>query len=491
MSNTPVARSADAVRAAKRRKRLALEEPERLRAEKEVKSEKAKASRRAQAAAQNRPYKERASEYQPRSQTWTGSTSIAASRTVSTPDASSMLEPWQREYLPLLDYEHGLMLPSAFLHPLKAVGAAVNTWFQSYRLEDVYQRITHDVQGMVQENMSDAYIKLSTGLYADYASVQSEIGRLRMCALTGNGMRPALMHVLDHCPPDNLRALSEFIIRFSECATVLRNIMENLEQTRLFFLNSGSPLLLTTVLQGAVDSAVGRGRRFVSTHSPYKLHPADIGRLAPGKWLNDEVVNFVAALWTFDGTGGDFLILPTSFATLHLDLGKTFALRRQNEAVKHGALKGVGTRRPNLWQKIIMPVVHDEHFYVVVMDTSLAVVTVYDSLSARKWRKQALQKLQKSLEEFVNHLCKTLAWQQPITAWSAKSATEIPQQSNEHDCGIYTLLFIRHLTLGDEINGAKVPLQYRFPPGQLHGDANGPRLAVLEEIMGSGTAVDI
>lgn len=63
---------------------------------------------------------------------------------------------------------------------------------------------------------------------------------------------------------------------------------------------------------------------------------------------------------------------------------------------------------------------------------------------------------------------------------------QVPFQANWFDCGIFTLLFIRHLCHG-YLNANGVPLEYRFDmgelKGQMAGDLCGARLALVEELL--------
>ena len=63
---------------------------------------------------------------------------------------------------------------------------------------------------------------------------------------------------------------------------------------------------------------------------------------------------------------------------------------------------------------------------------------------------------------------------------------QAPLQANWFDCGVFTLLFIRHLCYGC-LNARGVPLEYRFDmkelKGRVAGDLCGTRLALVEELI--------
>lgn len=65
--------------------------------------------------------------------------------------------------------------------------------------------------------------------------------------------------------------------------------------------------------------------------------------------------------------------------------------------------------------------------------------------------------------------------------------SQVPFQTNYHDCGVFTLLFIYHLRFG-ELNNLFVPSAYRFDmngalEGRVGGNLNGMRLTLVEEIL--------
>ena len=58
--------------------------------------------------------------------------------------------------------------------------------------------------------------------------------------------------------------------------------------------------------------------------------------------------------------------------------------------------------------------------------------------------------------------------------------SKYPLQLNSYDCGVYTILYMVHLTLGDTINHVGVPRQYHIPADVPN--LNGFRLLLLEEM---------
>ena len=69
------------------------------------------------------------------------------------------------------------------------------------------------------------------------------------------------------------------------------------------------------------------------------------------------------------------------------------------------------------------------------------------------------------------------------------SIGQLPQQANGSDCGVFMLIFLRHLTVCDKINGPEIPVQYRFPPAHIQGDHLGGRLILLGDIQNASTHV--
>lgn len=56
----------------------------------------------------------------------------------------------------------------------------------------------------------------------------------------------------------------------------------------------------------------------------------------------------------------------------------------------------------------------------------------------------------------------------------------MPKQRNDFDCGVYTILFMKHLLHTNQVNSKEVPEEYVVPMDAMNLD--GFRVLLLEEI---------
>uniref|UniRef100_H2TEG7 Ubiquitin-like protease family profile domain-containing protein n=1 Tax=Takifugu rubripes TaxID=31033 RepID=H2TEG7_TAKRU len=166
----------------------------------------------------------------------------------------------------------------------------------------------------------------------------------------------------------------------------------------------------------------------------YKKHTLtldDLCTLADQNWLNDQVMNMYGELM-MDSANHEVHFLNSFF---HRQL-----MTKGYDGVKRW------TKQVDLFSKslLLVPVHLEVHWCLVAADNIRKRICLYDSQG------NALQKVN------VLKYLMTEAKERKQTAfengWTVSFDEEIPQQSNENDCGVFVLEYSRCLTLGKPLN---------------------------------------
>ncbi|KAL1672062.1 hypothetical protein EV122DRAFT_225423 [Schizophyllum commune] len=485
-------RSADAARAKARRERLAIEDPARLEQERQAKAAHARSLRRAQAEAAGRIYR-------PRNKAQASVRDLLDSHvnhSTSTPLPTS-LGPghppeevsWNPDMLKDLGMSAGTLLPRDLVHRLEVLGSTIHTWRLSLPLPDqVLQSHPRGSASIMPQQFGYAYRRLSSGSYSDYNALRQELKLLGSCLRAADSFATLFESARRACPPRHLQTLYDYELGHVTWVRTLQGALDGIEEARLSFMKVAPAAFVEAILGEAVDCAVAQEYTVKTPYSSsYALNCDDLSRLGPDCWLNDAVIDFMLALWTGEHLSEDIIFMPTSFASLHFDLTASCQLRGGRRAYSHGWLKEAAVGRAYVWRKIVFPVAHKNHFFAVVIDTADTTVTTYDSLKSISWRGNHLDSFVTAVQEWVIGLCNHHGWQPPSDTWIGDCAQRTPQQINQSDCGIFTLLFLRHLSMSDRINGDDVPAFYRLTTIHNAVPMDWARLLLLEEILEKGS----
>ncbi|NXG42227.1 SENP2 protease, partial [Psilopogon haemacephalus] len=194
-------------------------------------------------------------------------------------------------------------------------------------------------------------------------------------------------------------------------------------------------LLVLQALQKEVRAALGPGdpREVLSSVCRLRVTREDLGTLREGQWLNDEVINFYLQLVVERSRKAGYPSVhafSTFFYTKLLSGGHT-AVRRWT--------KGVDIFQKDL---LLVPIHLTVHWALVVIDLRKKTISYYDSLGQRgtKICQTLLHYLQ---EESRSKGAPELA----ASGWTLHSleASQIPQQRNQSDCGVFLCKYAEHL----------------------------------------------
>ncbi|NXG76420.1 SENP2 protease, partial [Baryphthengus martii] len=205
-------------------------------------------------------------------------------------------------------------------------------------------------------------------------------------------------------------------------------------------------------MEREVDSAFGRGRPDEVMSSAFKLKVTreDLSTLQDLKWLNDEIVNFYFALLMERSK-------KSSYPTVHAF--NTFFYTK----LVSGGYTSVKrwTRGVDIFKKdlILVPVHLKVHWTLAVIDMRKKKISYYDSMGRSGKGMDVCETLLEYLQE--ESLQKRNL---PLTLskWTLRSVEpyEIPQQSNDRDCGVFMCKYADYISQEKPMNFTQTHMPY-------------------------------
>ncbi|TWW72816.1 Sentrin-specific protease 5 [Takifugu flavidus] len=182
----------------------------------------------------------------------------------------------------------------------------------------------------------------------------------------------------------------------------------------------------TAVVQNSVPS-------FQVVYKKHTLTLDDLCTLADQNWLNDQVMNMYGELM-MDSANHEVHFLNSFF---HRQL-----MTKGYDGVKRW------TKQVDLFSKslLLVPVHLEVHWCLVAADNIRKRICLYDSQG------NALQKVARNVLKYLMTEAKERKQTAFENGWTVSFDEEIPQQSNENDCGVFVLEYSRCLTLGKPLN---------------------------------------
>ncbi|KAL1661948.1 hypothetical protein GGF50DRAFT_90300 [Schizophyllum commune] len=485
-------RSADAIRATRRRKRLLANDPLRYEQEKRQKAEHSRRRRREQAEAEGRVFRPRRGKYNYAD--LTSHQGLACDTNGSTVGESAETQAWSADILPSLGLNVGQQLPSEFVKRMEAVGRAIRAWelniSASSALAESFSGLpdTDDsMRSCIAELEKTWSMNLASGKYSHYAKLRDVIRRLQIAVTAGTSIIMDLNDALPACPRPHLIALQRTTMHYSNQVYKLRTLAYSLINVRESCILSSSHADVITFLRGTIEGAIPTGKVVaIPAYTALTLGRDHLGFFYSHQDLDNDVIDFITCLWNVEHEHQPFVILPTAFYRHFLANG---VLKDASRAVKFGILNVAAQGRHKLWDKIIIPIRRSGRLFTAVVDTTSSRVRTYDSQEGLAWKEGQLQKLLETLIEFVHELCSINQWRRPSNKWTITPALDRIPQLNRTCQGVCALLVARHLSLANEFNHEeKVPRQYKCPPDATELDR--ARLILLEELLAKGTIVD-
>ncbi|KAJ8463586.1 hypothetical protein ONZ45_g17525 [Pleurotus djamor] len=244
--------------------------------------------------------------------------------------------------------------------------------------------------------------------------------------------------------------------------------MSNLEKSLVQFVSKPSPQL-ATALNGLLRKA-SKGW----THDS-GMNEDLIGHLASGQWLNMSCIDILVELALpssnseamFISSGAwNTLIVPAVQSGEEKAWDKVFTRNRKGERF--------ALERMQACRRILVPIHRDDHFALMVLSVRDGVVTIYDSLSPKD--SKPLDNKYRESVKYAIAFAERVALRYPILGWKNPTyrdpAVRPPQQENFIDCGIFVVIYARHLLnhatldglMGGHARRSVVDYRWRWKP---------------------------
>ncbi|KAI8099265.1 uncharacterized protein BX664DRAFT_320886 [Halteromyces radiatus] len=284
----------------------------------------------------------------------------------------------------------------------------------------------------------------SSTIHSNAASVEALLNRLE--ALDLDEGSSSCKSIAEPTPSFRLRSQ---IIKSSRLAFDLRDTIlngpYNDEEYDYLYTQTEIPIPkgvkeLTKEENELVDNILRKNQNgMVSQFKTAVVEFKDIYKLYPETWLNDEIINFYMVL-LMDRANNNNHSTNVDLPSIHCF--NTFfcsSLRDQGyDKVRRW------TKKVDIFNKhlLLIPINKSYHWTLGVVDMKRKNVTIYDSLNG-KHHGPTIKLIMNYLE--LEHMDKKKT---PFDAsgWKGIMASDIPQQGNSSDCGVFTCTFAERLT---------------------------------------------
>jgi hypothetical protein len=190
-------------------------------------------------------------------------------------------------------------------------------------------------------------------------------------------------------------------------------------------------------LRPRADRTLQRAARYpdrvFATVNGVPLRGHDLVTLAPGGWLNDEVINAYLSL------------VPTRRAAVLHSAAATKLMQGDADALRRW-LRRAAVRLCDVDHLLIPANVDNAHWVLLDLDTTQCAVNVYDTLGgthAALGRKAcAFARAQATAEQ-----CERLR-----RPWHVRYPDDAPRQSNDSDCGVYVVALAEEIAAGRDFD---------------------------------------
>ncbi|KAI9632123.1 uncharacterized protein MKK02DRAFT_20970 [Dioszegia hungarica] len=198
-----------------------------------------------------------------------------------------------------------------------------------------------------------------------------------------------------------------------------------------------------------IVSAAFRDRLFKRSSATAEVHATSIERLRPGKWLNDEIINFYGGMLSKRSAEDKTGKLPKIFYC-----NTFFFVKMQG---KYDKSFGRWTKKVNIFDLdlMIMPINDDGmHWVAAVMDMKAKRVEYYDSMGGTE--EKANKAYNTIMRYFAAEHEAKLGTKFDAAPWTLQYlADTTPQQDNGVDCGVFTCQTLEMRSRGLELGAGK------------------------------------
>lgn len=209
------------------------------------------------------------------------------------------------------------------------------------------------------------------------------------------------------------------------------DVLEHLKETFNKDLKNCEIMILEIIIE-EMSKIVSTIPYFEVKYKKHRLTLDDLSTLASDNWLNDQVLNMYGELiMEFADSKVHFL---NSF--FHRQL-----MTKGYEGVKRW------TKQVDLFSKhlLLVPVHLEVHWCLVTADFIKKTICLYDSQGI------GLQKVARNIVKYLIKEAKEKKQSAFEMGWTVLLQEEIPQQTNENDCGVFVLEYSRCLALSEPL----------------------------------------
>ena len=171
----------------------------------------------------------------------------------------------------------------------------------------------------------------------------------------------------------------------------------------------------------------------------------DVGTMAPGEWLNDEMVNFTI------GTMADREMARRGGRQPKVHFFNTFFVKKLcdgDEGYNYNAVRRWTTKKKLGYdllecEKLVIPVHQGIHWVLAVVDLAAKKIVFYDSLLGGD--KGLTEHLKRWVRDEYQNKREVAV---DTSGWTAETPKNIPRQMNGCDCGVFMLKYADYVAVG-------------------------------------------
>ena len=171
----------------------------------------------------------------------------------------------------------------------------------------------------------------------------------------------------------------------------------------------------------------------------------DVGTMAPGEWLNDEMVNFTI------GTMADREMARRGGKQPKVHFFNTFFVKKLcdgDEGYNYNAVRRWTTKKKLGYdllecEKLVIPVHQGIHWVLAVVDLAAKKIVFYDSLLGGD--KGLTEHLKRWVRDEYQNKREVAV---DTSGWTAETPKNIPRQMNGCDCGVFMLKYADYVAVG-------------------------------------------
>ncbi|KAL5535201.1 hypothetical protein ACEPAF_3295 [Sanghuangporus sanghuang] len=194
-------------------------------------------------------------------------------------------------------------------------------------------------------------------------------------------------------------------------------------------------------------NALLRKRGVVSKAGREQVSDADLARLMPGQWLNDEIINFYGQLIVDRAAEAEAAKENEKGKLWNVHYFSTFFWPKLQSGYEKGRL-AKWTKKVDIFSKdiVIMAVNHgNAHWTSAAIDFRRKRIISHDSMGFERGY------VYKALRTYLNEEHKNKK-KKPFDfgGWEDFSSKTYPEQENGYDCGVFTCQTLEYLSRGEE-----------------------------------------